>query len=174
MDVALSHSKSQPEPFLWFDFGFVAFVEFALFSCFSLIPSLFHFSLWGRGFCPVCILTWRWECLGQCRNVHTPINTRAPLVCEAWMVHCTRYRLPADAEFSFSLSTPVQTAVSHLVFFLLAVCLSRNEQRASLLSDFRVWVVRRAYTETATRIGAASASQLWMTRCSAGWLLQLI
>lgn len=98
----------------------------------------------GEGFCPVCILTWHWECLGQCTDVHTLINTCAPIVCEAWMAHCTRYRLLTDrcwddVEFTFSMSTRVQTAVSYFVFLLLAVCLSRNVQRSCLTLGFGWW-----------------------------------
>lgn len=125
-------------------FCFVAFVAFALFSCFSFISSFFHFSLWGRGFCPVCILMWHGECLGHCRDVHTLMNTRAPIVCEAWMVHCTCCRLLTerwwgDAEFRFSMSTRVQTAVSHLVF--LFCCCLPEQKRATCIVLVWLWAL---------------------------------
>lgn len=48
--------------FHWFEFFF--------WVCFKLISPFNHF-FGGGGFCCICILTWQWECLGQCRNAHT-------------------------------------------------------------------------------------------------------
>lgn len=73
---------------LSFLFGFA-------FSSFKLISPFNHFFGGGGGFCCICILTWQWECLGQCRNAHTHslsllhTHTRTQThtlitVCEAW------------------------------------------------------------------------------------------
>lgn len=56
--------------FIWFDF-----FGFALFSCFSPISPLNHFG--GVSVLCICILTWQWECLGQCRNAHTRTHTHS-------------------------------------------------------------------------------------------------
>lgn len=58
MNVALFHSKKSTWTSLLFDFVLLLFVEFALFSCFNLISSLFHFRLWGGG-CSVLYALWR-------------------------------------------------------------------------------------------------------------------